>query len=237
MSVQNLLSVYSLAQGSDLDEAQWYYVAHEECKQVASELGIKFKNFVWAVAALSPMCYWERNILGVKQLALTGQTGHGFGKNRVKALECLQGNLAALKGDKVTRFALNLLSPADHDNDVVVDIWAIRAHNGVVAGEVNGLRGLAYKRVADDYRAAAETVGLKPSQFQAVVWVIIRRLGKVYNMAKRAQAQRRKNALKSGQNINAHQVQADILGSGKPAGTAQHLQGTNLQGVKVKKSK
>jgi hypothetical protein len=230
-AIKNLLHAYSLANAEDHAEAFWYEQAHTECKVAAHRLGVKFKHFVWAVAALSPMCYWERNIQGVVELAQSGETGHGFRKNRDKALECLKGNLDALKGKKVTAFAKNLFNPLDHKDDVVVDQWAIRASLGVVAGAYPGLQPKVYDQIAEAYRVAANEVSLEPSEFQAIVWTVVRRLGKNWHTRKSQQTRRinrnKAAAVASGDNINAQDVDADILGKGLPGGDADHLQGTN----------
>lgn len=226
-SVSNLRKFFELARPDELAEAHWYERAHAECKRMAQALGVDFQQFVWAVAALSPNMYWDRNIVAVVELVKHGKTGHGFPHNQVKALEILSGNLEALRGDKVTRFAWNIFQPSKYKHEVVVDKWARRAWHGIVGGDVQGATGTKYERIADDYRHLANEVGLKPSEVQAVIWIVVRRLGKVFNLAGRKRMNNRKQAVRKGNNINAQKVHKDILGKGKPGGDANSKQGTN----------
>jgi len=194
--IENLLAFYAKALPTERAQARWYHTAHDECKSVAYELGVPFKHFVFAVAALSPGCYWERNILGVEQLVTEGDTGYGYRRNRAKALECLAGNLQALRGPKVTRFAANILDPDQHAYDVVVDMWAWRAWEGVVIGEAKSLTPKQYEAIAEGYVSAAKQVGLTPSAFQAVVWTVTRRLGKSALLEQRLERNREKRQAK-----------------------------------------
>lgn len=178
MSAENLLHWYRLATHQDMEEARWYWAAHEQCKAAAAAAGVDFKAFVYAVAVLSPRCSWDVNIKAASEVASNGTTNYGLKVNRLKAIEILAGNLEALRGQKVTRFALSILNPNKYvAREVVVDVWAWRAWSGHLAGETT-LSAKQYDTIAADYKAAAEEAGLLPGEFQAVVWVVVRRLAR-----------------------------------------------------------
>jgi hypothetical protein len=174
--ITNLLALYGQATEFDRAEGAFYARAHDECLAAARQLGVDFKRFVWAVAAISPQIKWEVNIKGACELVRTGSTHYGFPANIDKARRCLDGDLAALKGDKVTRFACNILNPRKYAAEVVIDRHAQRAALGTLTGFNATPTRLQYAALAEEYRAAAREVGLAPGTFQAVVWSVVRRL-------------------------------------------------------------
>jgi len=176
--IKNLLHWYNLATDSDLEASRWYNEAHDACLELSKREGVDYKQVVYAVAALSPMLSWDYNILAVEQLITHGETNYGLKKNRIKAVRILEGDLSALSGQKVMRFAKSILNPRKYTADVVtVDVHACRAWDNRLTGD-RSLSANEYAKISDGYKQAAAIVGLAPGEFQAVVWVVIRRISK-----------------------------------------------------------
>lgn len=177
MTTKNLLDMFKQADRYDKAAAMWYTAAHIECQYHAERLGVSLDTFVRIVACLSPAVKWEVNINAAVQLVETGDCPYGYKKNRTKAVEILNGNPEALKGPKVTRFYETILNPESAAYHVVVDRWAYRAWTGNVwdTSEVT-LSAKMYAQIEADYIEASKQVGLNPGDFQAVVWVVARRL-------------------------------------------------------------
>jgi hypothetical protein len=70
----------------------------------------------------------------------------------------------ALSGDKVSRFARNLLGDKDC---VTVDVWIARAY-----GQDPG--NFDYQEIEAKIRQEAKDHGIEPAEWQAVVWQVIR---------------------------------------------------------------
>lgn len=175
--IDNLLMFYGMATNMELSQVDWYRQAHEECRYAATRCGVDFKTFVWVVAVLSPLTRWEQNISIAEEMVRHGRCRIAFSANQEKARRILAGDLGALRGPKVTRFAWSLYDPHNTERVVVVDTWAIRAWEGRVRGPVNCSR-YKYHRIAQGYREAAALVGMEPAAFQAVVWSVVRNLSR-----------------------------------------------------------
>ena len=74
-----------------------------------------------------------------------------------------------IKGPKVSRFAANLKGLL---SDVTIDVWICRAYNI----DQKKLTELQYKKLEKLIRKQAKVIGLKPAEYQAVIWTMIRRL-------------------------------------------------------------
>lgn len=175
---RNLRNYYHIASDEQKESIAWYPIALAECKAISERYQIDLVRIVYSVAALSPRLQWEVNIQGVIDIIETGWTTYGFGANRRKVIRILDGELSALSGPKVTSFAYNILNAHNpNDNKVTVDQWAMRAYYDDIR-EMNGAQGDEYDRISQDYRDVAAEFGLKPSEFQAIVWVVVKEYGK-----------------------------------------------------------
>ena len=176
--MEELLRIYKHATLHDFAGITWYEEAKQSCLAVAAGAGFDPGRVIGTVAVLSPRLRWEYNIEAARQL-IKGRIYPGV------LPSCAERGYHVLwdedwerwiSGDKVQAFFHNISNPADPE-PVTVDVWTARAWLGDWAWRKN-ISAQLNKQIADDYRQAAARVGLLPCQFQAVIWVHIRRLCK-----------------------------------------------------------
>jgi hypothetical protein len=176
--IENILSMYDLATESDRSMGKaWYNYARWQCQVLADRHNVDLKRIVYAVAALSPMMQWERNIAAAR-LVLEGswKVPGAFSANVEKAWHIIYDETdweRWLSGAKVRSFAANILGD---ENTVTVDTWAWRIWSGAGLRDKPPSLAKVYDDISDDYRRAAERLGLAASDLQAITWVTIRRL-------------------------------------------------------------
>jgi hypothetical protein len=152
-------------------EAPWYAQEGERLRAIARAHGLPERRVIDAAAVLSPAMRWEDLMARLPAFCAARSAGlpcprfPGYGRNVRRAWDIL-GGVGAPSGPKVSRFARNL---AGDETPVTVDRWAARA-----AGLPESGGRAWYRELEEAYRAAAETVGLPPSRFQAVVWLAVR---------------------------------------------------------------
>lgn len=168
----------------------WYDAQREMVRELAALHGIDVETIAAVIAALSPMTRWTENVAGaIRMLREFERDPNGlaprgctlFWKNAAKAWWLLHGHnglggpmtpaQAFAQSPKVFAFWRNLIGD---ENEVTVDTWMLRAM-GVGERFGNGLKPKPYRELAQDIRDAARRVGETPAQFQAIVWVAIRR--------------------------------------------------------------
>jgi hypothetical protein len=88
-----------------------------------------------------------------------------------------------LTGEKVSAFYRNLTQLAEFDDGVTVDTWMLRAFSLRTTGEDDAVKESSgaptdaeYRVVEEAVRELASTQGVSPRQFQAAVWVGIKRI-------------------------------------------------------------
>jgi len=168
--VNKLLASFRRATESHCDEViGWYKKAHTDIQGLALELGLPHRNVAYAVAALSNQLNWNRNVEAVRQLA-NGFDAQGMRGPVEKAKACLAGDLSALRGPKVTSFALALTGSLDES---VIDRWIMRILNGRDTKKISPTPK-QYGRITKALRVAAKMVDLPVGHFQAIVWLQVR---------------------------------------------------------------
>lgn len=100
----------------------------------------------------------------------------GLKGNVIKALWVLQGH-DCLSGPKVTDFFWCIKSWETYLG-ACVDSHAIQGWFGSFDGGTYGIPPQFYNIIRADYVHAAQTVGLSPLQFQAVLWLVKKRISK-----------------------------------------------------------
>ena len=185
--VKNILSFYSLASLQELkDGREWYTEANEFAKQLANRFNITIQQVAGVIAATSPQTAWDVNKTFAVSFLLRPAK---FSKKSACQLEkCKailkttdEGEIYNLQGEgahKTKRFYLNILHP--ELNFVTVDrhAWAICVQDpaNVFAPERCKVTKLQYEFLEQCYIEAANQVGLRPSELQAVTWLVYRRL-------------------------------------------------------------
>ena len=110
--VQNILNTYDSATEVQLMAGeQWYFSALALAEELADKHDLETVNVAYAIAALSPQKDWITNQVAIIELCETGTTRFQSGVNIDKAKRCLAGQLSALRGPKVERFALAIIDP------------------------------------------------------------------------------------------------------------------------------
>ena len=170
----NILAVWNRATAEQIAEGmEWYGVAHT----LALELSpADVHRGAGILAALSPNESWERNvILARRTIAENGLTGGTLGNSVTKANAILAGAepLSVMgKGLKTRSFYVNIADPLD-DTTVTIDRHAYDVALDLKNAENDrlSLTPKRYEAFSVAYRGAARTLGILPSQVQAVTWV------------------------------------------------------------------
>ncbi len=174
--VLNILAVF---EASDLADADWYRAARTFAEGLASVHGLSLEAAAGIVAALSPTCPWDRNMVLAETMSATGDCRHRSGDAIRKARRIRAGEapLDVLGGRKVRSFYGCILDP-ENAGLVCVDRHAYDVAVGDVTSDAErkSLESDAgYARIADAYRRAAAKVGLLPQELQAITWCQWRR--------------------------------------------------------------
>lgn len=182
---RNLTSVYRRADELDLrDGLGWYERAHGSALNLAEKYARPLTATCGIIAALSPGLRWEKNIEdadvlldGLKRgdVPLVGVYGK---RNRDKAVAIANGAdpRKTLGGLKVRSFYENILNPLDREH-VTIDRHAKTAAFNLAQNAANAVvRNAEYQYIAWHMRVLAKRYALVPCQFQAVCWVVWRRL-------------------------------------------------------------
>jgi hypothetical protein len=192
--VQNIIEVFNSATQFDYDNGRtWYARTQEYCRLYADMFGYPLENVVAAYAVISPSLDKEQNDKQIVKAIIAHKTGiipmtdvrlGVYGRrNREKAQRCLDGDLSAIGGKKVTSFFNNIMGYGS--SEVTVDRWAVRvALNSLTLSEekiVPGSKGV-YDSIKDAYLEAAAQLNVLPSIAQSVTWEVWR--NQFYKMSK-----------------------------------------------------
>lgn len=155
----------------------WYPDTNRLCQRIADQYGLPVQHVAGILAALSPVCAWEFNVLGMYSLIKTGympNVASTYPANIKKAERILAGENPAsvLGGDKVKSFYACILRP--HGLAVCID-----RHTGAIAtGEKWGKRKSQckplYREVRKAYQAVARHLKQSVSVVQATTWLVKR---------------------------------------------------------------
>lgn len=175
--MHNLEWILRTASTADYDSRHWYRRAAAACQNLGQAHAIGTGSACGIVAALSPRLPWDINIREAEHV-IKGRASRALGASIIKARRILAGESpdTVLGGLKVRAFYANLYNPED-TYYVTVDVWAARAWYGNLSYN-KGLTAAVYNRIADDYRELARAEGLLPSEVQAIIWELVRRLKK-----------------------------------------------------------
>ena len=179
--VTNLLTLYR--QQVTPDDYQlglaWYPNAHRIVCEWADHYERSIANVASIVAALSPQCSWERNLIAADDVLAGNPVSIGgvLGANIAKAERIYHDRASDITtyfphGPKVASFAANL---AGDWHFVTVDGHALQAALADVTS-TRTLRWSAYAAIAGAYQSAAWSVGIQPAHFQAILWHTWKRL-------------------------------------------------------------
>lgn len=176
----NVLAVWERATAEQVSEGmEWYGMAHTLALELSPD---DVRKGAGVLAALSPNESWERNMFLARQTFAEGRlTGGTLGNSVAKANAILgaapyRADIDPLevmgKGLKTRSFYGNIADPLD-DSIVTIDRHAYDVALDLKNAENVrlGLTAKRYEAFSAAYRGAARSLGILPSQVQAVTWV------------------------------------------------------------------
>ena len=176
-STQNIIDTYERATDAQLMAGEnWYFAALALAEDLADRHNLPVENVAYAIAAFSPVTDWITNQIATSEVCATGFTRFQSGANIDKANRCLAGELTALRGPKVERFALAIVNPLG-DTTACIDRHAFSIWMGTKQTDIQQkvlARKGAYELVADAYAEAARILDVPVHTLQAVTWVVWR---------------------------------------------------------------
>ena len=195
---KNILATYYQATADEVVHGrEWYELAREVAIELAKpHKGLSFYTTAAVISALSPSVEWGVNVRAAETMVEAYMDGAesppivaGYTQNRDKAWRILQEGPSVIPevadffdpqtAPKTRAFVLNIITGA-HSTAVCVDRHAVAIREGRrLTDQESKLWPAKYRRVADDYRAAAKHVGLEPGKLQAITWVTWRRIHEV----------------------------------------------------------
>lgn len=175
----NLLTLYQERTLQDtLDGLRWYPDANYIVREWAVTYGLSVETVACIVAAISPQCSWDRNLIIADDILnrRPASVGGALHANLAKA-ECIRNDRAKIMlpyfphGPKVNTFAANL---AGNYTIATVDTHGLQAALNDVQATYT-LRWTPYQVFSQCYVNVAHTVGLLPAYFQAIIWHVWKR--------------------------------------------------------------
>ena len=176
---RNLLRLYREKSKADntLGRA-WYPKAHNIVCEWADTYGYSIATVACVIAAISPQCSWDRNLI-IADDVLAGRAvsiGGALNANLTKARRILADRSGQITpyfpyGPKVASFACNL---AGDYQEATIDTHAMQAGLNDVQATYT-LKWRPYAVFAQCYVNAAKVIGIDPATFQAIIWHIWKR--------------------------------------------------------------
>jgi hypothetical protein len=178
----NLVTLYNRS-SNDYDIVQgeqWYPEARRIVQEWSATYGYHPETVACVIAAISPQCPWERNLIIADDILA----------HRVESIGSIESNIRKAKrirdfenvcfhmrevfpyGPKVNNFARNL---SGDDTVVTVDTHAMQAALNDVKSTYT-LKWAPYNVFARCYVDAAKRIGRAPAEFQAIIWHTWKRL-------------------------------------------------------------
>ena len=187
-NVKNIIDCYqSATEAQQMAGENWYWMARHLAEDLADKHDLPVENVAYAIAALSPVTDWITNQIAATEVCDTGFTRFQSGANIHKANRCLAGELTALRGPKVERFAEAIVNPLG-DTTACIDRHAFSIWMGTKQTDIQQKvlqRKGAYEIVADAFAEAAKILDVPVHTVQAVTWVVwrdmhdvVRKIGK-----------------------------------------------------------
>lgn len=186
-SPQNIITVFNMAELTDVEEgAQWYYTAHDYAVELASRYGITVPQVAGVLAALSPSCPWDRNKGDANRLIrwytqswdIVPPKVCTYGSQRDKAIRILRGEdpVTVLGGRKTQNFFKMIEDPSKDYPVIDVHAFGVWIMDRLSTDKMKTIHDNMYDHIGEQYREAAEELGLRLSVVQATTWVTWRKL-------------------------------------------------------------
>jgi len=186
--MNNILHAFKIATDDQIARGlKWYLNARDWAAWAAGEYNTSPVIVAGMIAALSPRNRWEWSLQDVIRILNkiaagddpTTAKSHTFNSNKLKAIAIAQGHQGLITAQKTSAFCDNIVNPGSRR--VTVDVWAWRVYTGEYNARPIAVRGKLYDMIEEKYQAAADHVGLKPYELQAVTWGVARDTGARFN--------------------------------------------------------
>ncbi len=176
---RNLLRLYAERTLADDTLGQaWYPKAHSIVVEWAGCYGFSIATIACTIAAVSPQCSWNRNLIIADDILADRAVsiGGALHANLAKARRIVADRAGQITpyfpyGPKVASFAVNLAGDYSH---ATIDTHAMQAALNDVQATYT-LKWGPYAVFAQCYVSAAKVVGIEPATFQAIIWHIWKR--------------------------------------------------------------
>jgi len=196
MTIQSITAVYNLATLSDKNAGlSWYARAHTFALELADQYDISSLKVHGVIAALSPRNRWERNMVDAESMVKVYAAGGDyddllelkvctFTANKIKAariltLDCASDTdiKAILSGPKMIEF-YHCIQELE---DLCIDghAYSIWVGDRIALANVPSIGKKLRQTIKADYHQAAQDLGLKSYELQAITWVCWKRLHNV----------------------------------------------------------
>lgn len=154
----------------------WYGAGYDMAYEMVKGTGYSVQQALGVLAAVSPRMPWEQNVkLAQKILDARGELERGcLFTNLRKANRILAGSdpFEELTSQKVRAFFECFLHRGQTDI-VCVDRHALAISYGYEITDTR-MNEKTYRRIAEEYRAAAREAGLPAAVLQAITWIVWR---------------------------------------------------------------
>jgi hypothetical protein len=178
----NLEKLYNAASPDTMERGrEWYRNAHNICKGFAEKYGVPFSHVCMVMAILSPAISWHNNIKSCENMLEAYQMGAQstdefkvttYNSNKKLAWEVLNERkhfILTRTNMKTYSFFWNMWAVYD-DSRVTIDRHAIKAMEGSTKAGSRDVSAPLYRKAQHVYSIIAKEKGLKPHEFQAIIW-------------------------------------------------------------------
>jgi hypothetical protein len=180
--VDNIIAVYNDADDEEKDYwGKWYYHANKDVTTLSNKYGIDFRIAAAVIAVLSPGNKWLGNLYAAEKTIQkfndpsVNISISAYGKNVIKALKILEtGDVGYVTGPKVSVFFLSLVDPQSVNKELVLDSHAINIWFGIKRNlkQTPTISNKLRNQVLEDYKKAAQILGVSLQSLQAVTWYV-----------------------------------------------------------------
>ena len=186
---QNLTDVFNLSMEEERAQGlTWYNDAAAHCFNLSLKYDMPLEKVIGIIAALSPRCPWNRNVIETDSLIQTRGRSKvtTYLSNKKKALAILRGThpLNILNGHKVKTFYDNLSDPINSQS-VCIDSHIIACWFNKTDLSKAFLNAIFHPRgskriVIEQIKKAIIDLSIlyhfKPLQVQAIIWIVWKRI-------------------------------------------------------------
>lgn len=192
--VNNLVRYYNLANDSEINEGlKWYTDANQFAVNLSNKYNIPLHSVCGIIAALSPQTSWLQNKILVNRFLKGDRLNMHTTVQMDKAIKCLNSNETEIYGFlsighiKTTQFYYNILNPLSSFG-ATIDRHALLACLKRPILGINSLNDSMSSMTKNQYRffelcyiVGAKQLDILPHEFQAIIWVVVRRLRELTN--------------------------------------------------------